>query len=90
MIEKRKQPLKCVGWVKRILTLKTIMRGRQQVRTMNLQESGQDLGEILLWSSHAENEDENHHELLRHSIIKNRKVESTMKEFGRSWTKAYD
>ena len=66
------------------------MRGWHHARTMNLQENGQDLGEILLRSSHAENDDENHHELLRHSIIKNRKVESTMKEFGRSRTKAYD
>ena len=48
-------------------------------------------GKSLLRSSKFENDDEkHHHELLRHSIIKNRKVESTMKEFGRSWTKAYD
>ena len=67
------------------------MRGWHQARTMNLQENGQDLGEILLRSSNVENDDENHHELLRHSgTMENRDVESTMKEFGRSWTKAYD
>ena len=48
---------------------------------MNLQENGQDLGEILLRSAHAENDDENHHELLRHSgrMKKNKEVEPTMK-----------
>ena len=66
------------------------MRGWHNARTMNLQENGQDLREPLLRSSHAENDDENHHELLRHSIIKNRKVESTMKEFERSWRKTFD
>ena len=56
---------------------------------MNLQEKGQFFEETLLRSSHAENDDENQHELLRHSIIKNRKVESTMKEFERSWRKTF-
>ena len=56
------------------------MRGRQQVRAMNLQENGQDLEEILLRSSNVENDDENHHELLRYSgRIKRGKVEPKMK-----------
>ena len=37
-------------------------------------------GKTLLWSSNAENDDEkHHHELLRYSGMKNRKVEPTMK-----------
>ena len=40
----------------------------------------QDLRETLLRSSNVENDDEkHHHELLRHSEMKNRKVEPTMK-----------
>ena len=40
----------------------------------------QDLGEILLRSSNVENDDENHHELLRYSErMKNKEVEPTMK-----------
>ena len=68
------------------------MRGWHKARTMNLQENGYDLEETLPRSSKSENDDEkHHHELLRYSgRMKNRKVESTMKEFGRSWTKAYD
>ena len=42
----------------------------------------QDLRETLLRSSNVENDDEkHHHELLRHSGMKIRKVEPTMKEF---------
>ena len=56
------------------------MRGWHHARTMNLQENGQDLREPLLWFAHAENDDENHHELLRYSgRMKNKKVEPTMK-----------
>ena len=67
------------------------MRGWYKARTMNLQENGQDLGEILLRSSKFENDNEkHHHELLGYSGMKIRKVEPTTKEFERSWTKAYD
>ena len=56
------------------------MRGWYKSRTMNLQENGQDLREILLRSSNVENDDENHHELLRYSgRIKRGKVEPKMK-----------
>ena len=56
------------------------MRGWHQSRTMNLQENGQDLGEILLRSSNVENDDEkHHHELSRHSRMTIRKIERTMK-----------
>ena len=43
--------------------------------------TGKDLRGNLLWSSKSENDDEkHHHELLRHSgIMKNIKVESTMR-----------
>ena len=48
---------------------------------MNLQENGYDLEGTLLQSSNVDDDDEKHHlELLRHSrIVKNIKVESTMK-----------
>ena len=60
---------------------KTIMRGWHQARTMNLQENGQDLREILLRTSNDENDNEKHHqELLRHTgRIKSEEVEPTMK-----------
>ena len=53
---------------------------------MNLQENGQDLREILLRSSNVENEDENHHEMLRYSGMKSKKVEPAMKRiWKRTW-----
>ena len=53
--------------------------GWHEARTMNLQED-QDLRETLLRSSHVENDDGNHHELLRYSGRMNiRKVGPTMK-----------
>ena len=57
------------------------MRGWHKARTKNLQENGQDLGEILLRSSNDENDNEKHHqELLRHTgRIKSEEVEPTMK-----------
>ena len=51
-----------------------------QARTMHLQENGQALRENLLRSSNTEKDDEkHHHELLRYSGMKIRKVEPTMK-----------
>ena len=56
------------------------MRGWHQARITNLERTDQDLGEILLGSSNVENDDENHHELLRYSgRIKRGKVETKMK-----------
>ena len=67
------------------------MRGWPQTRTRNIREkTDQDLGEILLRSSNVENDDENHHELLRHSGMKIRKIERTMKRIERSWRKTFD
>ena len=67
------------GW-KEFSQSKTIMRGWHQARITNLQENGQDLRETLLRSSHVENDDENHHELLTYSgRMKNEEVEPTMK-----------
>ena len=44
--------------------------------------TGKDLTGTLLRSSHVENDDENHHELLRYSgTKKNRNDEPTMKIF---------
>ena len=57
------------------------MRGWQQARTTNLEENGARYGgKNLLQSSNVENDDEkHHHELLRHSGMKIRKIEPTMK-----------
>ena len=80
--KKWKQLMKCSGWVKRIFTIKTIMKGWHQARTMNLEENGARYGgKILLRSSNVENDDErDHHALLRYSGRMNiRKVEPTMK-----------
>ena len=55
------------------------MRGWHKARTMNLQDNGYDLEETLPRSSKSENDDKHHHELWRHSIMKIRKVEPTMK-----------
>ena len=42
----------------------------------------QDLEETLLRSSHVENDDENHHQILRYTgRMKNKDVEPTMKYF---------
>ena len=68
------------------------MRGWQQASTMNLEENGARYGgKILLRSSNVENDDEkHHHELLRYSGMKIRKVEPMMKEFERSWRRTFD
>ena len=56
------------------------MRGWHKARTMNLQENGYDLEETLTRPSESENDDDkHHHELLRHSVMKIRKVDPTMK-----------
>ena len=55
------------------------MRGWHKLELWIFKRTDQDLGGILLWSSNVEKDDENHHELLRYSKMKNRKVESTMK-----------
>ena len=57
------------------------MRGWQQAGIMNLEENGARFGgKTLLRSSNDEKDDEKHHqELLRHSGMKNGKVEPTMK-----------
>ena len=50
-----------------------------------------DLRGTLLRSSNVENDDEkHHHELLRHSRMKIRKVETMTKEFERSWRRTFD
>ena len=68
------------------------MRGWHQARTTNLEENGPRFGgKTLPRSSNIEKDDEkHHHELLRHSGIKIRKVEPTTKEFERSWRKTFD
>ena len=57
------------------------MRGWHNARTMNLEENGARLREKSSSIFKSENDDEkHHHELLRHSgIMKNIKVELTMK-----------
>ena len=78
-----KQLMKCSEWVKRIFTIKTIMKGWHQARTMNLEENGARYGgKTPLRSSKVENGDEKHHHgLLRYSgrMKKNKEVEPTMK-----------
>ena len=73
--------LKCFGWVwKEFSQSKTIMRGWQQVRTMNLEENGARLREKSSSVFKSENDDKkHHHELLRYSGMTNRKVEPMMK-----------
>ena len=57
------------------------MRGWHQARIMNLEENGARFGgKTLLRSSKSENDDEkHHHELFRHSKMKNGKVDPMMK-----------
>ena len=86
--KKWKQLMKCSGWLwQEFSHSKTIMRGWHKIELWIFKRTDQDLGEILLRSSNVENDDENHHELLRHSrTMKNRNVEPTMKMFWkRSW-----
>ena len=80
MIEKRKQPLKCVGWVKEFSQSKTIMIGWHQARTMNLEENGarfkrNSSSVFTCWEWWWEPP----WQLLRHSGMKIGKVEPTMK-----------
>ena len=65
---------------KRIARLETIWEDGNKLEPWIFKRTDQDLGEILLRSSNVENDDEKHHqELLRHSGMKIRKVEPTMK-----------
>ena len=58
---------------------------------MNLEENGARLKEESSLVFQTENDDEKyHHDLFRHSGMKIRKVEPTMKEFERSWRKTFD
>ena len=75
---------------KRIAWLETIWEDGNKLEPWIFKRTDQDLGEILLRSSNVENDDENHHELLRYSGMKIRKVEPMMKEFERSWRKTFD
>ena len=78
---KLKRLLNCSGWVKRILTIENNYEDGMKLEPRIFQRTDQDLGEILLRSSNVENDDENHHELLRYSGMKIGKVEPTMKIF---------
>ena len=62
------------------------MRGWHKFEQRIFGRTGKDLRGTLLRSSRSKNDDEkHHHELLRYSGMKIRKVEPTMKEFERSW-----
>ena len=52
---------------KRIARLETIWEDGNKLEPWIFKRTDQDLGEILLRSSNVENDDENHHELLRYS-----------------------
>ena len=76
-----KRLLNCSGWVKRILTTeKNYERMASSLNYPSLRGRIRYGGKTLLRSSNVENDDEkHHHELLRYSGMKNRKVEPTMK-----------
>ena len=80
-----KRLLNCSGWVKRILTIENNYESGMKLEPRIFKRTDQDLRETLLQSSHYENDNEkHHHELLRHSGMKNGKVEPTMKRNERS------
>ena len=65
---------------KRIARLETIWEDGNKLEPWIFGRTGKDLRGTLLRSSKSENDDEkHHHELLRHSGMKIRKVEPTMK-----------
>ena len=75
-----KRLLNCSGWVKRILTIENNYEDGMKLEPRIFKRTDQDLGKILLRSSNVENDDENHHELLRYAgRIKRGKVEPKMK-----------
>ena len=70
---------------------KQLWEDGNKIESRILKRMEQDLGETLLLSSKFKNDDEkHHHESLRYSGMKIRKVEPTMKEFERSWWTTYD
>ena len=72
--------MKCFGWVKRILTIENNYEDGIKLELRIFGRTGKDLRGILLRSSKFENDNEkHHHELLRYSGMKIRKVEPTMK-----------
>ena len=65
--------------MKRILTIENNYESGMKLEPRIFGSRGKDLRGTPLRSSKFENDDEKHHELLRHSRMKNRKVEPTMK-----------
>ena len=54
--------MNCPRWVKRILTIKTIMRGWHKLELWIFGRTGKDLRGTLLRSSKSENDDEKYHQ----------------------------
>ena len=82
---KLKRLLNCSGWVKRISHDRNNYEDGMKLEPLFSGRTAKDLRGTLLRSSKFENDDDkHHHELLRYSGMKIRKVESTMKEFERS------
>ena len=79
-VKKWKQLMKCSGKVKRIShDQKQLCEDGNKLESRILKRMEQDLRETLLRSSNVDNGDEKHHfELLRHSGMKNRKLEPTV------------
>ena len=65
--KKWKQLMKCSGWVKRISHDRNKYGDGMKLEPRIFKRMEQDLRETLLRSSNVENDDENHHELLRYS-----------------------
>ena len=61
MIEKGKKLVKCVGWLKRILTIKNNYEDGMKLERRIFGRTGKDLRGTLLWSSKTMNDDEKHH-----------------------------